>query len=737
MEIRFSGTRGKAATAPLLSFRRRPEWSHEEAGPGPLPIPASAGRLEDLPASLSARLALLAAASLLLGTASPLKADDAAHEEKSSEAASIEPVDPASENDNDVTESDDETSGDDERGERSGTTVLEAPTIDVTAAGVHRDTADKASPTSAATKIEIGGADRATIDIGRAISRSPGVTLRRSGAPGSPITASIRGSAADQVVVTLAGLPITPPGGGAVDLSAVPPSLLESMVVTRGTEAAIHGAGALGGVLHLNPLTPGASHDLEPKRSLTARGDSLESVGTAAGWRGTDGNVRAAAGIDLYASRGTFEYERLLTPNIPDASWSTQERDNNNLLSGSGILSTSVPASGGHLQITAFGHKNRRDVAGMVGFPSPGATSDTTRSLLGGIFTSDPVGNRSVRWSAATWMSGDGYEYEPGENPAPGLGSPFTNSRRVIGLRSSAEALVAGTALQISGEASMEMLSGTGAATTRPAASLLVSDTAFLANDLLTLHGGIRLDAFGGHPATLSPRFGANITLPASIVLSANVGRGVRMPTLFELHGSTALIANNDELQPESAVTFDGGVELAQDQVHLRVMGWHSRYRDLITYELFPPLRLRPFNVGEALTRGLEAEAKWRPTDWLSASCAYTLTDAVNLSPKPNVHGQTLPYRPRHRGFAGVTASIGRLDINSDLEVQSSAPRNRANTRSIPGRTLFGAGAEVGIRRNLSVGLHVANLLNDRRLEDLYGYPLPGRTAFFVVNLQG
>lgn len=604
-------------------------------------------------------------------------------------------------------------------------------TVDVKGEVLEADAPDVRLPTAWSTKVAIRSSDVTRTDLGAILGRAPSVGIRRTGAPGTPVTASLRGSAADQVVITLGGLPLTPPGGGAVDLSAVPPSLLGGARITRGTDAALHGAGALGGAIHLEPR--GRAGD---GYGALLRGDTLESAGAAAWVYGEERQTRYTAGADVHLSRGRFAYERQRTPNLPDAPWTLETREHDGLGAAAGLFAAEADAGGGVLGLLAFAGRQRRAIGGRVGLPTPGASSLEGRLLVGGLFEADPVAGGRIRWTSGAWMSADTYAYDPGDPPASGAGSAFDHRRQVLGARGSVEALLAGTFAALSVEASQEILEGSDVSAARPALALTATDTAFLLSERVVVHGALRLDLFGGQRAALSPRAGARIALPAGFALAANAGGGVRIPTLFELYGETALVASNPDLRPESARTIDTGIEHAGDRHRLRFAAWQTRYRDLVVWELYPPMRIRPFNVEGARVRGVETEVAARPVTWLELSAAHTYTDARNLRPRPNEEDRLLSYRPPHRGVLRADATFGRFALHGDLEAQSAMPRNRANTRWIPGRVLVGAGAHVELVGGVSAGLHLSNLLDDRRLEDLFGYPLPGRTAFFVVRVD-
>jgi len=77
------------------------------------------------------------------------------------------------------------------------------------------------------------------------------VWVNDSGTPGGLVTASVRGSAADQVLVLLDGIPLNQATTGVADLSSVPLSELEGVEIRRGVASSHYGGAAVGGVVNL------------------------------------------------------------------------------------------------------------------------------------------------------------------------------------------------------------------------------------------------------------------------------------------------------------------------------------------------------------------------------------------------------------------------------------------------------------------------------------------------------
>src|SRR5688500_7969551 len=84
-------------------------------------------------------------------------------------------------------------------------------------------------------------------------ARAP-VQVRRYG-PGGAATLSIRGGAAGHTAILLDWRPLTDPQLGLVDFALLPASLVSRLELLHGAGSALHGPGALGGVVALTPPT--------------------------------------------------------------------------------------------------------------------------------------------------------------------------------------------------------------------------------------------------------------------------------------------------------------------------------------------------------------------------------------------------------------------------------------------------------------------------------------------------
>ena len=207
-------------------------------------------------------------------------------------------------------------------------------------------------------------------------------------------------------------------------------------------------------------------------------------------------------------------------------------------------------------------------------------------------------------------------------------------------------------------------------------------------------------------------------------------------PSFAELYLDQGSISPNPDLRAERAWAADAAVAWKAARATLSLGAFWSRYSDLILYEQNPPARIKPVNIGAARIAGLEASAVLALPHALFAEASYTFLDAINLRPSETEGGQKLAYRPPHRLFLRGAHRGQRLEGYLELEALSAMPRNQFGTASLPGRALINAGAGVRALGPLWVDLEAKNLLDDRRAQDLFQYPLPGLSLAAIARAR-
>lgn len=242
--------------------------------------------------------------------------------------------------------------------------------------------------------------------------------------------------------------------------------------------------------------------------------------------------------------------------------------------------------------------------------------------------------------------------------------------------------------------------------------------------------GGVEAERFEDRTrAVVSPRLAARLTPWPGTTFRASAYRAFRAPTLNELYRpfqvGTLLTASNPALGAEVLTGAEAGPELAlPGQVRLRATAFWSELSDPITIvTLAAPLAdgatRRRENLGRARTRGVEAEASWRPHPALGTSLAYTHADArvVSAPGHEDLVGKALPHDPAHRLTGRVALDAADL-LAAAVEVRwiSRAWEDDRNTLPLPAFWVVDATVSRPLGAGVELFAGVENLLDRRYL---------------------
>jgi iron complex outermembrane receptor protein len=255
-------------------------------------------------------------------------------------------------------------------------------------------------------------------------------------------------------------------------------------------------------------------------------------------------------------------------------------------------------------------------------------------------------------------------------------------------------------------------------------------------------------DAFADQPprwdTITSPRLGVRARIVDDVAIKGSAGWYVRLPTLIELFGNRGTILGAPDLRPERGPSADLGVVWAParalghvDRILVETAVFATRPRDTIALITTAGYAVRAANIGATQSYGGELVASARFAKLLSISAAYTRLVSEQFAIDPNLFGKALPRTPRHFLYARADLARrvgGRLaSAWLDVAAQSTSYLDTANFQRVPGRALVGSGVRSEIAGGVAATLAVANV-TDARADDVYGFPLPGRS--FLLSLD-
>lgn len=184
-------------------------------------------------------------------------------------------------------------------------------------------------------------------------------------------------------------------------------------------------------------------------------------------------------------------------------------------------------------------------------------------------------------------------------------------------------------------------------------AGVYANDVVTIARPLKVMVGG-RLDDYsqesevgGAHDQTgevaFSPRGGAVFDVVDGLSVYGNVSRGF-WPSL-------GVDASGGVLKPQHSLSYEGGARAAasDDVATLDVAVFHIDNENIPVPD--PSNPSFSLQIGEAVSRGVEAQATARPNELVRVFASYAYTDAkVTADPEPAKVGKPLPLAAKHTG---------------------------------------------------------------------------------------
>lgn len=619
-------------------------------------------------------------------------------------------------------------------------------------------------------------ADSGALDAGALLDDQASADTANFGGPGAYAEVSIRGSTGEQVVVTLDGIPLNAALGGAVDLSRLPlGQVVEQIEIYPGVAPFELDQSGIGGVVAYT--TRAAPAAVEGARwaggaelgygSFTTRSASAH-LGRSVG--DDEGAHRWALSVDYLGTEGDFTF-------VDDQGTLLTERDDDVLATRQNNASDRATVVGQsemrwgtrRLKLIGLGQWRRAGLPGLGVNQTREARFSGLFGLAGLRFVSPlPAGLKLIVAPSATISrsqledplaevglapSSTEDDTWAGELKAT-LSRPFLLSDELL-LLTDALLRLRATGYTPGGEWPSSAALPTRRDQLSAGAQLGLEHLGWgtrVLGSARWLGAESRAEA-GGEVAASASRTDARTAharvtqrLPGGLDAAASIARAVRLPNLFELFGDTGFVHGSPELRPERATLIDGGLSYASAQrltpfaarVDLRL--YRSEVDDLIQFTRNAQGILVAENIDAARIEGVELSADLAWADHLRLRLSWAGMDAVNTGDIRARRGKRLPNRPRQTAYGrvdgGLMALGARWRLYGQVNYEDGNYLDHPNLVRVPERLRFGAGMAVALLdERLSVRLDVANL-TDARVQDVSGYPTPGRHAFLTLRWQ-
>lgn len=568
-----------------------------------------------------------------------------------------------------------------------------------------------------------------------------GVNIRTSGPIGTTAGFSIRGASQNYVRVTLDGIDISDPSGTqvAADLSGLTAGGVERIEVIKGSQSAIHGPNAIGGVIALTSARPtedgtrqtvrleGGSHGTASLAwGLTHRSERTEAAVSLSHFR-TKGFSAAAAGTEDDGHRATrlnFHVAHELENGVRIGASGYAQRSRTEY--DAQFYAPGLP--GDVVPVYDFGWGPFVDTVALGDGTSPdevlnarGAGLRLFAEWQTGSFshTVALTGTTIRRHNFGTELDLDWGSYVPGA-PTGALAwsltdTTYTGRRLGLDYRATGEIshnLRASFGAELARESYRQTGTwGLGSGSVRTAGAF--GELQWAASDRLDISAALRYDRHSDFGGAISGRLAAAWRLADDLVLRAQAGTGYRAPSSYERFAPGF---GNAALQPERSRSFDLGIEKRfGERGYLRATAFVLSVDDLIDfagagYNQVP---------GTSRRQGIEIEGQVALNQRITLSGSWTHI----ASPTSAAAGWAVA-PPKNAVTLGLGAQLGeRLSGAVTLRHAAGLSGGLANY------TVVNAGLEFDFGQQTSAWLRVDNLF-DRQYQTVPGYGTSGRAVY-------
>jgi iron complex outermembrane receptor protein len=621
------------------------------------------------------------------------------------------------------------------------------------------------------TLLPMEEAGRRVTSTAEHLSQSVSFHVKSTGGYGSYSTASIRGSSSRQVSVFLDGVPLNPAQSGAVDFADLPVSSLSRVEVYRGFSAFDLSGASIGGVVNLVTQDP----------SDHGRGRLSASYGSLSTQKYMGSYAISRSGWDVLAvgtalsTKGNFDF---LDDNGTPYNKSDDEivqRINNRLEQREGFVKISHPLGAGTLVVADQILYRKQGLPGYSSYQSTTEALSKTHNLLH-IAWKDPVApSLPLRFSGGVFAVYQRDHFQDRREKTPPAKPDVKNRSISYGANVRWKLPLPEHRLSLRGlvEARKESFrpeeifteSVEGPEQSRTSLIVTLENEIDLWPGRLRLIPGGRFEKYTDQTGEMSSgtflfpylrslqdtslthqhalgSLSAVATLGAGVRLKGNYGRYHRVPSLMELFGYQGMVLPNPTLKPETGLNHDLGISwdhrfAGGGYVSVEGAYFWSKVEDLIVWYRWGQ-GARALNIDRARVEGYEIQVTCGEWKGLSFSGNLTGMDAVNTGPVSYAQDKQLPDRPEVAAFGKLVWRRGRASVFYEFDYiggnywnsYNGIPPNNEDAARI--RRLHGAGVTVPLGPAFEVTAEIKNI-TDERVEDVMGYPMPGRSVYGTV----
>jgi len=604
--------------------------------------------------------------------------------------------------------------------DEDSTHIYNAQEIVVTATRTSILQNDSPSPVNILTTQDVQRTNGSSVvDVLRS---SEGIFLKDYGPTASLKTISLRGMAAEHILILYDGTRLNNFQNGLVDFSLLPMNNIDRIEIVRGGNSALYGADAIGGIINIISSRPTETLKLHADASFGSFDYKRYSLDVRERIQG----LGFVFGVmhDQAVGNYPFIFHR---PGLTDT---TQKRDGADFTRTQLYLNTDYSfGERAAMTLSIQRVKSNQGAPGSLTYVSNLRQDDDAVTTVATL--------RDNHFHDLSFSMNMGFTYD--------LQMYYSQTKTTLGTFNPQCQWVASSwdRFIVGGEFVEGHLEGMlpDAVIKRIQRSVYVSnEMLFLweseSLDRLSLYQSIRYDVLSEGQEAFSPKVGVNCRILRAwdTRIRASYGKNFRMPTFNDLYD---VWLGNPTLHPEHSACYDVGVETSLDRSGIHAI--QITFFNIITRDrILPNAFYYPINIPRAQSTGIEGRYDLKlPNDVVNAFADMTFNAASRQS-KDSSNGKQFLYIPKAVCTVGLSAQM--LGLYLSISEMYTSKRFTAEDESawLPEYWLTDINLSTVLPLNfirLNLRTEVSNLF-DIDYQVLQGYPMPGRTFRCTVGVD-